>query len=157
MRLRAREHYESLAVARDGRSARFSGFTNTIVLNYEVPFRYAFGFAGSPLFATLRRDGPLPGFGERIRLVHLGVGGKLFPVDDVAAFVRAEAFTSTLNPRGEAGIQRGESALGGLGYEFDFGGIGLAPELAWRRGLLGDGTRFSGSAPAVGLHFYSAI
>lgn len=157
VRMRAREHYESLVVSHDGRSARYWGFTNTIVLHYEVPYRYAVGVAGSPLFATLRREGPLPGFSERIRLVHLGIEGKLFPVDEVAAFVRAEGYTTTLNPRGDAGIQRGESALLGLGYEFDLDGIGLAPEFAWRWGLLGDGTRFTGAASAVGLHFYRAF
>ncbi len=152
--LRAREHYETVDVTSPDGRATFSGFTNTIDLFYEVPFRYSLGVAGSPLFATLSGKGHLPGLGDTIRLVHLGCEGKAFPFEGWPVFGRLGVYRTTLASRDAAGTLQGESVLFGLGFEVDLGGIGLAPEMSWRRGELSQAVGFVGLAPAIGVHFY---
>lgn len=154
---RAREHYETTHVETDDGGAKFSGFTNTIDFFYEVERKFSVGIAGSPLLATLKSKTPPPGFGDTIRLVHLGAEGKAFPWEALPVFGRLGAFQTRLNPRGDAGIRTGRSLLIGFGYEFDLGGVSLAPEMSWRRGTLDPGVTFSGVAPAIGVHFYQAI
>ena len=158
VRMRAREHYEVLQIATPGGAAAYRGFTNTIVLWYEEPYRFACGIAGSPLFATLGASSPPQGFDDRIRLVHAGVEGKWFPLADGPSlshgFLRLGGYNATLDTRGDAGRESGWSALAGLGFEFPIGVVGLAPEMDWRYGHLASGTRLHGIAPAVGVHFY---
>lgn len=157
IRLRAREHYEVLEVAGDGFTSTYSGFTNTLDLWYEVPFRYSLGLAGSPLFATLHSRNAPPGVSQTVRLVHLGVEGKVFPLEDVGIFARLGTFASTLSSYSTAGTLNGESVLGGLGYEWKLGGVGLALELDVRDGRLAQHVSFSGTAPCVGVHFYKML
>jgi hypothetical protein len=157
LHVRAREHYETMKVSTDGGEASFLGFTNTINGWYEEPFHYSIGLAGSPLLATLASKAPPPGFGDKIRLVHLGIEGKIFPVLDIAGFTRMGVYQSTLSSLGLAGHFEGMSILIGLGYEFDVHGVGIAPEMSWRRGNLSHGASFDGQAPAIGVHFYQAI
>ena len=45
----------------------------------------------------------------------------------------------------------------GFGDEFDLGGIGLAPEVAWRQVFLAGDAAFTGLAPAIGVHFYKML
>lgn len=86
------------------------------------------------------------------------VEGKDFPFSSAPGFfVRGGVYAARLSTGGEAGALTGGSALGGVGWEFDAGGIGIAPEFAWRLGRVARGVRFSGAAPAVGLHFYRAL
>ena len=115
LRLRAREHYETIAVRTDDGEATFRGFTNTIDAWYEEPFRFSFGLAGSPLFARLMAKHPPPGFGEAIRLVHLGAEGKVFPFPEAApVFARLGIYRTTLNPDGPASVSAAVAISCGL-------------------------------------------
>ena len=157
-RVRAREHYETIKFDDGDASKTYKGFTNTINAWYEEPFQYAVGFAGSPIFARLFADQALPGFAPEVRLVHLGVEGKMFPAPEVlSGFLRGGVYQSQLTSNGEAGRMGGSSYLVGVGYEFNFDGIGVAPEASWRGGNLDDEVRFSGSAPCIGVHFYKQL
>lgn len=164
--MRAREHYETITLKglgqpSDNLSATFAGLSNTINIWYEKPFHYYFGLAGSPIFATLpiisAQDAAL-GVGRRIRLVHLGVEGKVFPTSALSnTFLRLGVYHANLESNGTLGVRTGLSGLVALGYEWNLAGIGLAPEFAYRVGQLGQGLSFSGTAPAIGLHFYGSI
>ena len=157
IRVRAREHYEQIQVESD-RRANYIGFTNTINVWYEQPFHYSIGFAGSPIFARLRTTEAPSGLSREIRLVHLGIEGKAFPAPDTAhVFVRLGGYQAQMVTGGDLGRIKGTSALGGLGYEFNWGGIGIAPEMSWRRGNLANDVSFAGTAPAIGVHFYKML
>ena len=162
LHLRAREHYEWVAVEHlaGASTTTYQGFTNTLDLWWEEPFRYQIGLAGSPLFATLPivgSDQP-QGVGDRMRLVHLGIEGKGFPLAGlVSVYLRGGVYASTLDTMGSKGTVRGTSGLIGVGYEWTIHGVGLAPEVAWRRGVLADGITFRAFAPAIGVHFYQMI
>jgi hypothetical protein len=143
-----------------GSKGHYGGLSNTINVWYEKPFQYSFGFAASPLLATLpvTKGEPPPECGDRVRLVHLGSEGKIFPFAGlVHVFARAGVYSSTLTSNGPLGSTTGTSGLLGIGYEWDLGGIGLAPEFSWRTGWLARSIKFEGSAPAIGLHFYKAL
>lgn len=161
-KMRAREHYETMALSgiSPTKTARYFGFSNTINIWYEKPFHYAFGLAGSPLFATLELQGPdqPQATGKRIRLVHLGLEGKLFVwPESWGAFTRLGLYHAQLQSGGSLGTINGKSYLLGIGYEWNLAGIGIAPELAWRQGLLKGDVHFIGQAPAIGVHFYKLI
>ncbi len=83
-KMRAREHYETVNLHLDQHTPNttYGGFSNTINLWYEKPLTYAFGIAASPLGATLPRQGAAvdPTLGDRIRLVHIGLEAKAFPL-----------------------------------------------------------------------------
>ena len=161
-RMRAREHYESVLINgfSPGSHARYAGFTNTLNLWYEKPFHWQLGFAGSPLLATLpitHGQAPLQ-TGNRIRLVHLGTEGKLFPfAEDFGMFMRCGLYRSELQSNGPFGKALGSSGLLGIGYEWKINGLGLAPEVSWRQGWLARDLNFTGTAPAIGLHFYESF
>jgi hypothetical protein len=156
-RMRAREHYETLSLTGTGAPATYWGFTNTIDLWYEVPFHYSVGLAGSPLLATLHSGAPPKGFSDTVRLLHLGAELKIFPSAVMPAFFRLGAYQATLMTDGSAGNLTGASGLGGLGYEWNLSGIGLAPELSWRRAVLAKGIAADAFAPCLGVHFYHAL
>ncbi len=162
VRVRAREHYEQLRIKgfEPNVEARYAGLTNSINIWYEVPFHYSIGLTGSPLFASLPlvgKEAPT-GTGDRMKLIHLGLETKYFPLPECAsAFGRLGIYESTLQTNGTRGVIRGQSILLGLGYEWNLGGIGLAPEMAWRFVELDQGLSARGTAPAIGLHFYRAL
>jgi hypothetical protein len=90
--------------------------------------------------------------------VHLGIEGKIFPLPNILnLFFKGGVFDAQLTSNGTAGQLGGHSLLGGVGYEWDLGGIGLAPEISWRWAKLAHQTVVVGSAPAIGLHFYHAL
>ncbi len=159
--LRAREHFETVQVKNLGglRETKYEGLTNTINYWYEQPFHFSIGLAASPLLATLPVLGPhAAGTGERIRLLHLGAESKWFPWPEwVSLFTRAGIFSSTLATRDVLGTFRGQSFLLGIGYEWNWDGIGIAPEFDWRSGQLDSGVNFLSRGPAIGLHFYSSL
>lgn len=159
--LRAREHYEKVEVKNLGSTglSHYEAFTNTLDLWYEVPFRYSFGLAGGPLLATL----PLVGHHtddrpKRIRLLSYGAEAKVFPVPDLfQGFVRGGEFYTSLATRERLGNYYGTSTLIGLGYEWNWKGTGVAPEIDWRFGKLSKDVSFYSLGPAIGLHFYQNI
>jgi hypothetical protein len=157
-KMRAREHYETMRVtATDSdQPTTFSGFSNTINLWYEKPMSYAIGLAASPLWATLGVTGTKnsDAFGERIRLVHIGIEGKYFPLTAGGLFTRLGLYRATLQTNGLGGVTSGRSALAAIGYEWQIGRVGLALEWALRSGDLASGGTFHGEAPAIGVHFY---
>jgi hypothetical protein len=159
--LRAREHYETVRVKNLGSQdiSKYQGFTNTLNYWYEQPYHYLLGIAASPLLATLPVYGSHDaGAGKRIRLLHLGVEGKYFPVPShINVFVRGGVYAATLSTRDTLGSFHGQSALLGIGYEWDWDGIGIAPEFSWRIGKLSQNVSFTAAGPAIGVHFYSAI
>lgn len=159
--LRAREHFETVDVKNLGGQGqtRYEGLTNTINYWYEQPFHFSIGLAASPLLATLPVLGPhAAGTGERIRLLHLGAEAKWFPRPElVSFFTRAGVFSSTLATRDVLGTFRGESILFGIGYEWNWDGIGIAPEFDWRLGQLDASVSFVSRGPAIGLHFYTLL
>ncbi len=161
LHLRAREHFETVQVENLGRSetTRFEGLTNTINYWYEEPFHYLVGLAASPLLATLPVVGShAAGTGERIRLLHLGMEAKVFIWGpDLPIFTRAGLFSSSLATRDTLGTFHGGSILFGFGYEWNWDGIGIAPEFDWRLGRLNQGVSFKSQGPAIGVHFYKLI
>ena len=158
IRMRAREHYETMQITNKLGTSSYVGFTNTINVWYEEPYRWSLGLAGSPLWAMLHAKSPLESYSSTIRLVHLGIEGKFFPLPNIVnLFFKCGVFDAQLTSNGVAGQLRGHSLLGGVGYEWDLGGIGLAPEISWRWGRLADQTEVVGSAPAIGVHFYHAL
>ena len=155
VRPRAREHYETMAVKTSGGTGTYQGFTNTIGIGYEVPFRYQFALAGSPLLATLHTDSPPNDLVATIRLVHLGFEVKAFAAAEFPpVFVRLGVYDVRMLASGTEETWHGLSRLLGLGYEFRIGSIGLALECAWRTADLSHGVRVTGTAPAIGVHFY---
>ena len=158
VRMRAREHYETMKITNNTGSASYVGFTNTINVWYEDPYRWSLGLAGSPLWAMLHAKSPLEAYSNTIRLVHIGIEGKFFPLPKIVnLFFKFGVFDAQLTSNGPAGHLHGQCILSGMGYEWDLGGIGLAPEISWRWARLGDHTEVVGTAPAIGLHFYRAI
>lgn len=158
IRMRAREHYETMQITNKAGTSSYVGFTNTINVWYEEPYRWSVGLAGSPLWAMLHANAPLESYSSTIRLVHLGIEGKFFPLPNILnLFFKSGVFDAQLTSNGSAGQLHGRSVLGGVGYEWDLGGIGLAPEISWRWARLANQTEVVGVAPAIGLHFYHAL
>jgi len=158
IRVRAREHFERINIQTDEDLIPYSGFTNTINLWWEVPFSYQVGFAGSPLLAKLYTKDPPVGFSDAITLIHLGIEAKFFPLPKgLPIFLRLGFYDTTLDTRSETDKLKGSSELFGAGWEFNFSGIGVAPEMAWRYGILEQSVRFQGTAPAIGVHFYKLL
>jgi len=158
VKVRAREHYESMQLRTDTDRATYAGLSNTINIWWEDPYRYSIGLAGGPLFGRIFSKKPLPGFAGEISVRHFGVEFKAFP--DAAltpVFLRAGLFDCTVRSRGEAKNPHGFSQLIGVGYEYDFRGVGIAPEVSWRWLQISDRIFGVGIAPAIGVHFYKNI
>jgi hypothetical protein len=149
IKMRAREHYETHTLKlQDGAQAKFSGFSNTINLWHEVPYRYAFGLSLSPVIGRLKAQDPQSKelFREKINFKAYGFEGKLFPFQN-SIYLRQGLYAH------EFDRLAGWGALTTVGYEYPFTRLGVALEAGQRLYFLG-AERGRATSVAIGFHFY---
>ncbi len=155
-KIRAREHYEIHDVTYKGGESSFRGLSNTINAWWEVPYKYSFGLALSPVFSNLSSNESSP-YGQEISLLTIGLEAKYFPeFIDLNFFTRSGVGYAHLE--GETEIQNdGIAFYVGLGYEFEFKKFGLALEVAYRHVELNHDVQDGVFTPSIGFHFYDFL
>ncbi len=149
IKMRAREHFENHTLRlQDGRQAKFSGFSNTINLWHEVPYRYSFGLSLSPVIGRLKAQDAQSKemFREKLNFKAYGFEGKLFPFQS-SIYLRQGVYAH------EFDRLAGWGALTAIGYEYPFTRLGVALEAGQRQYFLG-AERGSATSVAIGFHFY---
>jgi len=152
-KMRAREHYEIHTVQTPNKSQVFRGLSNTINFWWEEPFDISYGFALSPVLASLKSDSTSP-LGDEILYYNLGGEVKFFPkVALENIYIRAGLAYAMILP-GEGSDLTGVSFYSGIGYEIPIGNVGLALEVGNRVAFLTDSTMVTSLIPSLGVHFY---
>ena len=152
-RIRARENYQQVNIEKSS----FQGFSHCFNIWYEKPFDYALGLAtGSFLTYFYALDLKDDRLNSKIKLLSHGLELKYWFYQGL--FSRQGLYYQQFN--GESLLRRdsGIAGLVGLGYEFNFSGVGLAFELDYRRGYLKE-FHFKTQEKnfALGVHFYKMI
>jgi len=117
----------------------------------------SFGLSFSFLFADAKQTDNTGKFGEQLELRKVGVEWKWYPLVKGVWFTRLGASQNTLDTKGTLGQLSGFGGYVGTGVEFNFSGIGLAFELAFRKISLSDGVMVNTRSPALGVHFYKYL
>ena len=159
LKIRAREHFDTVWVTPgDGRGdLKYGGLGPNINIWMEEPFVQSFGLSFSFLFADAKQTDNTGKFGEQLELRKVGVEWKWYPLVKGVWFTRLGASQNTLDTKGTLGQLSGFGGYVGTGVEFNFSGIGLAFELAFRKILLSDGVVVNTRSPALGVHFYKYL
>ena len=158
IKIRAREHYEIHKVKNKGLEGTYKGFSNTINVWYEKPFKYSLGLALSPLIATSKHSKGDDSLGSWIRVVNIGLEYKVFPHE-----VLKNTFTRLGLGYGELQSDQGAKDLPGynyyfgIGYEFPISDIGLALEYGYRYSKYKEDKIIQSLIPSIGVHFYKLI
>jgi|SaaInlStandDraft_7_1057024.scaffolds.fasta_scaffold131883_2 hypothetical protein len=160
IRMRAREHFvenHSLHFA-DNKQYQYAGLSNTINIWQEVPFVYSLGLSISPALGQSKPKGAIvPELGSSFELRAYGVEGKYYPIKHGKVFLRAGVSHISLATKGLLGVVNGHGYYIGLGYEFPFYMIHLAPEIAYRMSELDQGIQVKTTMFAIGFHFYKNL
>lgn len=152
-KFRAREHYEIHSISYGNEEETYRGLTNTINAWHEVPFKYSFGLALGPILGSAsKEDTKLEMFGEKIKLIHIGLEYKYFFLGQT--FTRVGAGWTQLRSTGEIDYINGHHTYLGLGYEFKVNKFGIAVEAAYRWSELSDDVSIESITPSIGFHFY---
>jgi hypothetical protein len=149
IKMRAREHFETHTLRlQDDRVAKFSGFSNTINLWHEVPYRYSLGLSLSPVIGRLKAQDTQSKelFREKVNFKAYGFEGKLFPFQN-SIYLRQGLYAH------EFDRLAGWGALTTIGYEYPFTRLGVALEAGKRLYFLG-AERGRATSVAIGFHFY---
>lgn len=156
--MRAREHFEIHDLDIGEQSLKYTGLSNTINLWYEVPFKYSIGLSFSPILAKMYIDDKSASslLGEDIKIYNVGTEYKQF-----LNFLNRDQFYTRLGiswiKLRSYGTHPDSNGLGiyvGGGYEFKYKRVGIAPEIAFRYGVLERGDSLLSFVPSVGVHFY---
>ena len=160
IKIRAREHFEAHEYSVDGVDEvfEFKGLTNTINLWYEKPFHYSFGLALGPVIGSAKAEDSSVQFGEKVQLWVAGLEGKYFPLkEDYRGFVRLGMSWHKLDTDGSFDSLEGWGLYSGLGWEFPWGKVSIAPELAFRKVYLEKDVEGDILTPSIGFHFYPEL
>ena len=149
IKVRAREHFEIHKIKFDsGADAKYSGFSNTLNLWYEVPYDYSIGFSVSPILGklTAQDDASENMFGKKVNFKSYGIEAKYYPFSRTVYFrhgIYAHEFSRL----------SGWGGLTTVGYEHPFEKLGVALEAGQRLYSFGNekGSAFN---IAIGIHFY---
>jgi hypothetical protein len=147
--MRAREHFEDHTLKlQDGSKANFSGFSNTINLWHEVPYKYSFGLSLSPVIGRLKAsDGASEDlFKKKVNFKAYGFEGKYFPFEN-SIYFRQGLYAHEFDRLAGWGV------MTTLGYEYPFPSLGVALEAGQRHYFFG-AERGSAFNIAIGFHFY---
>lgn len=120
LRFRARESYETLDIKSGNLSDRYAGFTNTINLFYEKPFKHSYGLAFGSLFSGLNSSTSTLALDTSIEFYFLGLEAKVFlsAFKTQGLFIRPGAYLQQLHNDGVDSKINSTSASAGIGYEF---------------------------------------
>lgn len=149
LKMRAREHFESHTIdLSSGAEAKFSGFSNTINIWHEVPYKYSFGLSVSPVIGklTAKDDESETLFEEKVNFKAYGFEGKYYPLGN-SIYLRHGVYAHEFDEL------TGWGALTTLGYEYPFKKFGLALEGGQRWYSLGE-EKGQALNIAIGFHFY---
>lgn len=155
-KFRAREHYEWHKIKSEGATENYQGFSNTLNLWHEEPYKISYGLAMGPIIGSAKtQEEDSVNFGDQIRLFSVGAELKYYPLEFLTGFyTRVGAGWSHLRSRGELNKLDGHHGYLGLGWEFAIGKAGLAFEVAQRMTVLDSNVTINTITPSVGLHFY---
>lgn len=155
-KFRLREHFDFHKL--EGRSGEFdfNGTSNTLNFWYEKPFKRAIGVSFGPILgnAKINDDATSTEFGGKIQQFTLGVEWKEFLLEQLPLFSRLGTGVSILNTEGTADGLFGSYLYAGIGWEFKVGGLGIAPEIAFRQAFYESGVKAQTFTPSIGFHFY---
>lgn len=161
IKVRAREHYEFNSFKIDNQSLDYSGFSNTINIWHEVPFKYSIGLAISPIIgkSKINDSDKSALLGDKIQILNLGIEYKQFfnLLNSNQIFFRTGASWLKIESYGTYSDLTGVSTYLGLGYEFKYKNMGIAPEMAMRFGILEKGNTMRSITPSIGFHFYNLL
>lgn len=160
-KFRAREHYEWHDIKLSDRTIPYRGFSNTINFWLEEPFKYAMGASFSPLFGSAKaQESPVDRrLGKTIKLFSVGAEAKVFTFQRELPwfYTRGGLGWSQLRTEGRLGDINGWNVYLGVGGEFLWKNIGIAPEFATRFVRLSDGVDIQSITPSIGFHFYGKV
>ena len=79
IKARAREHYEVHSIKQGDDKTVYRGFSNTMNVWYEEPYKYSIGLSFSPIFGSSRAtdDNNKP-YGDKVKLISTGIEYKVF-------------------------------------------------------------------------------
>lgn len=149
VKVRAREHFENHIIELDnGAEAEFSGFSNTINIWHEVPYKYSIGLSVSPIIGKLKakNDQSEQLVQEKVNFKAYGFEGKYYPIDTF--YLRHGIYAHEFDDYNGWGL------LTTVGYEYPFDRFGLAFEGGKRWYSLGD-VKGDATSFAIGFHFYN--
>lgn len=160
-KFRAREHYEIHKVKTLSSSQEFKGFSNTINLWYEEPFKYSLGLGLGPIIGSAKPDEGMETnqLGSKLRLYVVNIEFKFFPIDVLKGlFSRLGAGWTQLESNGTLGNKTGYNGYIGVGYEFWVSKrFTIALEYALRKSELKDDVTVDTTTPSIGVHFYKDL
>ena len=158
-KMRAREHFEVHEVRTSSNMEMYRGLTNTINLWWEVPYKYSFGIAFSPVIASIKEVEKDSIYGTKITQQNIGLEYKIFLSSlHTSLFSRLGLGYSKLEAdNGPKDEYYGRFSYIGLGYEIPMDNFGLALELAYRYTSYDEGLYIKTITPSVGFHFYKNL
>lgn len=153
--VRARENFETTKFKGDLGSLDFQGFTPTINLYYEEPYKLSYGASVNvPLGTIEEKDGRNTVLGDEIKVWQLGADIKYFPVEELKGFVRSTATYQLLDTKVALDNLGGYGLYVGAGWEFPlFDLFSLAPEVGYRHSEFRIGSADT-VLISIGVHFY---
>lgn len=150
IKIRAREHFEAHTLKLSNKvDTKFSGFSNTINIWHEIPYKYSFGLSLSPVIGKLKANDQLSenAFKEKVNFKAFGFEGKFFLIDS-SIYLRQGVYAHEFDKLA------GWGTLTTVGYEHPFSKFGLALEGGYRWYSFGE-EKGTAQNIAIGFHFYN--
>ena len=153
-KLRAREHYQIHTLDFNGIKGEYTGFSPSINLWWEDPYKLSYGFVIKPGLGKYKKNHSNNLGIDSFRLYKLGYELKYFPQVFInQLFFRLGLGLSTFSSDSTKDFY-GIHFYSGVGIEFPIGIFGFAIEAAYQLTLLKEDIKLKTFLPSIGLHFY---
>lgn len=154
---RFREHYDLSLLKTPAGDTTYGGLSSSVNLHYEVPMEWSFGLVFNPVLPG--RDDQLgdvnAALPAKVRIWRYGVEYQrfLWTQDKRGVFARLGAAFEVLDIKGVPNRYGGSYYIG-LGWEQRIGGVGIAPEVAFRHSVFENDIQALAFTPSLALRLY---
>ena len=153
---RAREYYEVIKLQTGANEKAYRGLSNIINIWHEVQGDFSLGFAFGSIGSPYQQENnvrPSSDFHASFQLYTAGLEYKKWYHNQ--PFVRIGTYNNYFQ-MGAKDPLSGHSNYIGLGWEFDYDGMGIAAELGQKFGFYGGKWELNSKMFALGFHFYKS-
>lgn len=155
---RFREHYDLTQLRTAAGNTTYGGLSSSVNLFYEKPLEWSLGLVFNPVVAG--RDKQLGtanlALPSKIRIWHYGIEYQRFVLaepEKYGLFARVGASFDVFDVK-YATTRYGGSYYLGLGWEQRIGGVGIAPEVAFRHMVFEKDIQALAFTPSLALRLY---